>query len=151
MQGELLKELGYHLETIPGISTVTASALVAHIGDIKRFKNADRLANYAGVAPICHSSAGKGKNTQNKHLGNRDLYNVLYLLAMQQIQVNKEGTARNPLLRAYFECKVSQGKTKIQALICIMRRLVSIIYRMMKNQTPYQMPEVESPKEQMVS
>ena len=68
MQGELLKELGYHLETIPGISTVTASALVAHIGDIKRFKNADRLANYAGVAPICHSSAGKGKNTQNKHL-----------------------------------------------------------------------------------
>jgi len=151
MQGELLKELGYHLETIPGISTVTASALVAHIGDIKRFKNADRLANYAGVAPICHSSAGKGKNTQNKHLGNRDLYNVLYLLAMQQIQVNKEGTARNPLLRAYFEYKVSQGKTKIQAMVCIMRRLVSIIYRMMKNQTPYQMPEVESPKEQMIS
>ena len=113
--------------------------------------NADRLANYAGVAPICHSSEGKGKNTQNKHLGNRDLYNVLYLLAMQQIQVNKEGTARNPLLRAYFEYKVSQGKTKIQAMICIMRRLVSIIYRMMKNQTPYQMPEVESPKEQMIS
>ena len=43
-------------------------------------------------------------------------------------------------MRAYFECKVSQGKTKVQAMICIMRRLVSIIYSMMKNQTVYQMP-----------
>ena len=50
MQGELLMELGYYFETIPGISTVTASALVAHIGDIKRFKDADKLANYAGAA-----------------------------------------------------------------------------------------------------
>jgi len=151
MQGELLKELGYHLETIPGISTVTASALVAHIGDIKRFKNADKLANYAGVAPICHSSAGKGKDLQNKGMGNRNLYNVLYLLAMQQIQINRDGKARNPLLRAYFECKVSQGKTKIQAMICIMRRLVSIIYSMMKNQTSYRKPELEDQKEQMIS
>ena len=80
---------------------------------------------------------------QNKGLGNRNLYNVLYLLAMQQIQINRDGKARNPLLRAYFECKVSQGKTKIQAMICIMRRLVSIIYSMMKNQTPYRMPEIK--------
>jgi len=137
-----LQELGYHLETIPGVNTITASALVAHIGDIKRFKNADKLANYAGAAPICHSSAGKGKTTQNKALGNRNLYAVLYMLAMQQIQVNRDGKARNPLLRAYFECKVAQGKTKVQAMICIMRRLVSIIYRMMKNQTAYRMPEV---------
>ena len=151
MQGELLEELGYHLETIPGISTVTASALVAHIGNIKRFKNADKLANYAGVAPICHSSAGKGKDLQNKSLGNRNLYNVLYLLAMQQIQINRDGKARNPLLRAYFECKVSNGKTKIQAMICIMRRLVSIIYSMMKNRTPYRMPEIEESKEQVIS
>jgi len=151
MQGELLEELGYHLETIPGISTVTASALVAHIGNIKRFKNADKLANYAGVAPICHSSAGKGKDLQNKSLGNRNLYNVLYLLAMQQIQINRDGKARNPLLRAYFECKVSHGKTKIQAMICIMRRLVSIIYSMMKNRTPYRMPEIEESKEQVIS
>jgi len=62
---------------------------------------------------------------------------------MQQIQINRDGRVRNPLLRAYFECKVSQGKTKIQAMICIMRRMVSIIYSMMKNQTPYRMPEVK--------
>ena len=38
---------------------------------------------------------------------------------MQQIQVNTKGEARNPIMRAYFECKIAEGKTKIQALLCI--------------------------------
>ena len=67
-----------------------------------------------------------GKPYQNKSLGNRELYSVLYLLAMQQIQVNRNGEARNPEMRAYFEYKVSKGKIKIHALICTMRRLVRI-------------------------
>ena len=153
---KMLRELDYKLETIPGISTVTACALIAHIGDIVRFANANKLASYAGVAPICFSSAGKGKNTQNKSQGNRELYAVLYMLAMQQIQVNTKGQARNPVMRAYFESKVSEGKTKIQALLCIMRRLINIIYSMMKNKTKYRLPEIKEPetaeiKEQMIS
>jgi len=154
-QKKLLKEVDYQLETLPGVNTVTACALVGQIGDISRFKSADRLANYAGVAPICFSSAGKGKNVQNKNQGNRELYSVLYLLAMQQVHLNTKGQARNPLLRAYFESKVSEGKTKIQALLCIMRRLVNIIYSMMKNKTAYRMPEIiissTEEKEQVIS
>lgn len=144
MQGKMLAELGYHLETIPGVNTVTASALVGNIGDIKRFKSADKLASYAGVAPIYMGSAGKGKNYQNKSLGNRELYQVLYFLAIQQIHVDNKGNARNPEMRAYFEYKLSKGKTKIQSLLCIMKRLVRIIYGMMKYKTEYKMPEVRS-------
>ena len=155
LQKKLLKKVEYHLETLPGVNTVTACALVGQIGDISRFKSANKLANYAGVAPVCFSSAGKGKNVQNKNQGNRELYSVLYLLAMQQVHLNTKGQARNPLLRAYFESKVSEGKTKIQALLCIMRRLVNIIYSMMKNKTAYWMPEIEikpaKEKEQMIS
>lgn len=114
--------------------------MISHIGEIERFLSASKLASYAGVAPICFSSAGKGKNVQNKNQGNRELYAVLYLLAMQQIQVNTKGEARNPIMRAYFECKMVEGKTKIQALLCIMRRLVNIIYSMMKKKTAYQIP-----------
>ena len=154
-QKKLLKEVDYQLETLPGVNTVTACALVGQIGDISRFKSANKLANYAGVAPICFSSAGKGKNVQNKNQENRELYSVLYLLAMQQVHVNAKGQARNPLLRAYFESKVSEGKTKIQALLCIMRRLVNIIYSMMKNKTAYRMPEIiissTEEKEQVIS
>jgi transposase len=153
---KMLREKDYQLETLPGVHIVTACALVAHIGDIDRFRNANKLASYAGVAPICFSSAGKGKDLQNKSQGNRELYAVLYLLAMQQIQVNTKGQARNPIMRAYFESKISEGKTKIQALLCIMRRLVNIIYCMMKNKTAYHLPEITTvnlltEKEQMIS
>lgn len=57
-----------------------------------------------------YPSAEKGKNVQNKNQGNRELYAVLYLLAMQQVQMNTKGEARNPIMRAYFECKVKKVK-----------------------------------------
>lgn len=42
---QMYQELGYQLETMPGIDIVTACALVGHIGDIERFKSSDKLAN----------------------------------------------------------------------------------------------------------
>lgn len=139
---KLLKLLDLKLETIPGVDTVTAIALVAHIGDIKRFRNADKLAKFSGIAPVNFSSAGKGKDKKSKQ-GNRELYGVFYFLAVQQIQVSKKGTPRNPVFLEYYKRKVSEGKTKIQALVCVMRRLNNIIYGMMKNKTEYVLPNVE--------
>lgn len=139
---KLLKLLDLKLETIPGIDTVTAIALVANIGDIKRFRNADKLAKFSGIAPVNFSSAGKGKDKKSKQ-GNRELYGVFYFLAVQQIQVSKKGTPRNPVFLEYYKRKVSEGKTKIQALVCVMRRLNNIIYGMMKNKTEYILPDME--------
>jgi len=39
--------------------------------------------------------------------------------------------------REYFEQKVKEGKNKPQALVCVARRLVRIIYGMMKTRTEY--------------
>ena len=142
---KLLKLLDLKLETIPGVDTVTAIALVAHIGDIKRFRNADKLAKFSGIAPVNFSSAGKGKDKKSKQ-GNRELYGVFYFLAVQQIQVSKKGTPRNPVFLQYYKRKVSEGKTKIQALVCVMRRLNNIIYGMMKNKTEYILPIMEIEK-----
>ncbi len=139
---KLLKLLDLKLETIPGVDTVTAIALVAHIGDIKRFRNADKLAKFSGIAPVNFSSAGKGKDKKSKQ-GNRELYGVFYFLAVQQVQVSKKGTSRNPVFLEYYKRKIAEGKTKIQALVCVMRRLNNIIYGMMKNKTEYVMPNVE--------
>jgi transposase len=137
---KLLELLGFKLETLPGISTVTAIALVAGIGDITRFRNADKLARFAGIAPVNFSSAGKGKDKKSKQ-GNRELYGVIYFLAVQQIQVSKgKKTPRNPSFLEYYNKKISEGKTKVQALVCVMRRLVNIIYGMMKNKQEYIMP-----------
>lgn len=54
------------LNTIPGISDTTMAKLLSEIGDIRRFPNADKLANFAGVAPVNFSSAGKGDDKPSK-------------------------------------------------------------------------------------
>ena len=47
-------------------------------------------------------------------------------------------------VRAYYEKSKAEGKTSQQALICISRRLISIIYGMLKNGKENRMPVVES-------
>jgi transposase len=51
--------LSRKLEKIPGIGPLTASALVASIGDAKSFENGRQLAAWLGLVPGQHSSGGK--------------------------------------------------------------------------------------------
>ncbi len=133
---------GYKLNTLAGINTVTACSLIAEIGDIGRFRNADKLARFSGIAPVNLSSAGKGKD-QKCRQGNRKLHGIFYFLAVQQVQTSKcSGLPRNPVFREYYQKKIREGKTKTKALFCVMRRLVNIIYGMMKNKTEYVMPSL---------
>ena len=137
-----IQKLDMQLETMPGIDTVTSSALIAEIGDIQRFANSDKLARYAGIAPIRMGSGGKETMKKTKQ-GNRKLYDTFYNLAVQQVQVCKGSKIpRNPVFYAYYNQKLNEGKSKSQALLCIMRRLVRIIYGMMKNKTAYILPEM---------
>lgn len=140
---QLVKLLDYQLETMPGIELVTASALIAEIGDVRRFPNANKLARFAGIAPVYFGSGGKGKTHKSKQ-GNRALHALFYNLAVQQVQVAKgRKLPRNPVFHAYYQKKLKEGKTKGQALVCIMRRLVNIVYGMMKYKTAYELPVVE--------
>lgn len=141
-----IQTLGMQLETMPGIDTVTSSAFIAEIGDIHRFATSDKLARYAGIAPIRMGSGGKETMKKTKQ-GNRKLYDIFYNLAVQQVQVSKGSKIpRNPVFYAYYNEKVKDGKSKSQALLCIMRRLVRIIYGMMKNKTVYFMPDQSETK-----
>ena len=74
--------------------------------------------------------------------GNRRLQATIYFLAIQMVQVSAKGTPRNPLFRQYYEKRTAEEKSGQQALICISRRLINIIYGMLKNGTEYRMPEV---------
>ena len=41
----------------------------------------------------------------------------------------------------YYKRKISEGKNKQQALTCVMRRIINIIYRMLKNNTEFYIPK----------
>lgn len=48
------------------------------------------------------------------------------------------------LIGNYYIKRCREGNPKKQILICISRRLINIIYGMLKNQTEYRMPQVDA-------
>ncbi len=125
----LLKEQGSNLTTIPGISTVLAAKIVAHSGGIERFENLNKFINYSGIAPK-EKSSGKTKKHKKTFSGNRKLNHTFFLAAMIQIQ-------RNEAAKAYYQKKISEGKTKKHALRCVMKRIACIVYGMLKSGEEY--------------
>ena len=73
--------------------------------------------------------------------GNRRLQAIFFFLAIQMIQVSRHGTPRCPIFLDYYTKRVEEGKNKKQALVCIARRLVNIVYAMLKNKTEWRVPE----------
>ncbi|MFC5529508.1 IS110 family transposase [Cohnella yongneupensis] len=139
---ELMGQLGFRLETMTGIDLVTAAELVAEIGDIHRFANADKLARFAGIAPIMVGSGNKSRNYKSKQ-GNRELHDIIKALAIRQIAVTRtKREPRNSYFHAYYEQKLAAGKTKQQAIVCIMRKLVNIIHFLMRTKAAYVIPNV---------
>ena len=65
------------LRTIPGIGLLTATALVAFVGDARRFKNARRFASYLGLTPKENSSGGKRRLGRISKQGNSYLRHLL--------------------------------------------------------------------------
>ena len=136
----LLEETGYPLKTIPGIDTVLAATIIANIGDISRFRKADCLAKLAGIAPYMYSS-GKSDKKCSDYLGNRELNNAFYAMSLSQIR--KEV---NPIMFSYYEKKQKEGRSKKQAMVFVARRMVNIVYRIMKDKKAYVQPKLEELK-----
>ena len=84
------------LDAVRADGDTTVAKLLSEIGDIRRFPNADKLANFAGVAPVKFSSSGKGDDKPSKQ-GNRRLQGTIYFLAIQMIQLSSKGLRGIPV------------------------------------------------------
>ena len=128
------------LTSMSGIDTVTAARMLAYIGDIRKFTSSAKLARYAGIAPVPYSSGKKDTQYANER-GNRQLNSLFYNLAVRLCYAT--GPSRkvmNSFFYDYYNRKISEGKTKAQALKCAQRRLVNIIWTMLTNGEEYVSP-----------
>jgi len=64
------------------------------------------------------------------------IFKQMYML------LGSKGMLINSIFRDYYFKKVSEGKLKHQALKCIQRRLINIIFNTMKHNRPYDNPDL---------
>ena len=79
------------LEQIPGIGPLTASALVASIGDARNFKNGRQLSAWLGLVPRQHSSGGKSNLLRISKRGDVYLRTLLIHGARATLRLAKPG------------------------------------------------------------
>ena len=138
----ILTHFDYPLTSIKGISSLTAAKLIAEIGDIRRFKNAKALAKYSGVAPVTYASGMTSLQMANAR-GNRKLNEIFFKIALSSITpIGINNALLNPIFYTYYQKKISEGKTKNQAIKAVQRRLVNIVFSVMKHNRPYENPAV---------
>jgi hypothetical protein len=58
-------------------------------------------------------------------------------MAIHRIALSQISRSGNAQAKAYFQKKLSEGKTKAQALCCLKRRLVDSIFMLLKHKQPY--------------
>lgn len=131
------------LTSVPGIDIVTAAKIISQVIDIGRFSSSSKLAKFIGVAPVEKSSGRKRRYQKSKH-GKRYLYSAIYYIALNHISRTRDGRDNNPISRAYYLKKVSEGKTKKEAITCLARRLTDVIYAIMRDGSIYSPSKVNA-------
>jgi transposase len=118
------------VRTAPGVGFVTSEVILSELGDVGRFRNAKAVSAYAGLAPTVRQSGGKkSKDLQITKQGSGLLRWALVEAAWRLV-----GTSR--LWERRFERLKKRGGAK-RAIVAIARRLLVVIYAMLRTSTPY--------------
>ncbi len=118
------------LETINGIGWLSAVRLLAYLPNIHQFRNAKQVAAYAGVSPQIRQSGNyQGKSCLSK-FGHSQLRQALYMPALTAKRSNKG-------LREFVERLEGRGLKPKAIVGAVMRKLIHIVYGMLKTQQPF--------------
>jgi len=119
------------LMTIPGVGATTAVAISSWIGDINRFPNAKKLVSYFGIAPKVRQSASRETHGHISKEGSGMVRWLVLQAALVGIRMSK-GPARGQYIG------VSRRRGKKIARIAVARKLLGIMYHMMKDEIDYE-------------
>jgi transposase len=118
---QLLAATGTTLTDLNGIGPSGAARLLVDVGDVTRFPSKAHFASWNGTAPIDASSGDQVRHRLSRG-GNRQINRVLHIMATVQLRNPTEG-------RAYYDRRKAEGKTSMEAMRALKRRLSDIVYR----------------------
>jgi transposase len=120
------------LNSIPGVSGVSALQLYVEIGRVDRFPSKRNIVAWAGLCPRVSSSGGKTTRGQITKRGNSHVRRILFIAARASLRAKN-----NPLKNWYSRLK-SRKSGKV-ALVALARKLLIIAYTLLKKgETFYQ-------------
>ena len=112
---------GSTLMDLPGVGPVVAARVLADVADVARFADRNRFASWTGTAPI-EASSGEIVRHRLSRAGNRRMNHMIHIAAATQIRLDTPG-------RTYYRRKLTEGKTRMEAMRCLKRRISDAIYR----------------------
>ncbi|MFC8793385.1 IS110 family RNA-guided transposase [Streptomyces cinereoruber] len=118
--------------SLPGMGPTTGAEFIAATGgDLSAFASPDRLAGFAGLAPVPWDSGKVSGNLRRPRRYHRGLQRALYLSTQVSIFFC-------PVSKAYYDRKRKEGKGHKQAVIALARRRVNVLWAMIRDHTPFQ-------------
>jgi transposase len=135
------------LTTAPGIGPITASALVATIDDITRFRSAHEFEAYLGVVPGERSSGERRRVGRITKAGNA---RVRWLLVEAGWRLMRSRSDETATLRAWAS-GIAARRGKRVAVVALARRLAGILYAMWRDGVPYDGRKVRAPRPRAAS
>ena len=120
------------LTTITGIGTTLAAVILSEIGgNVQRFSESGKLAAFAGVDPTVKQS-GDFTGTKNKmsKRGSPYLRRAIWL-------ASTVAAFKDPAIHQFYEKKRLEGKDYLTTIGHICRKMVSIIFAVLRDNKPY--------------
>jgi len=118
------------LDSAPGVGVVTTATLLADLPELGKMDR-KKVAALVGVAPMNYDSGKKRGYCKTKG-GRTEVRSVLYMATLV-------ATRRNPVIRTQYQHLLKRGKLKKVALTACMRKFLTILNAMVRDQQPFRM------------
>jgi transposase len=116
------------LASAPGVGPVTTATLLADLPELGKMDR-KKIAALVGVAPMNYDS-GKKRGYRKTKGGRTDVRSVLYMSTLV-------ATRYNPVIQTQYQHLLKRGKEKKVALTACMRKFLTILNAMMRDQQPF--------------
>lgn len=116
------------LRSTPGVGPTVSLSLLTSVPELGTL-NRQKVSKLVGIAPLnCDSGTMRGK--RRIWGGRADVRSVLYMATLSAVRFN-------PVIREFYQRLVTRGKAKKVALVACMRKLLTILNRMVKDNTTW--------------
>lgn len=130
-------EIAEYLMSILGIGVVSLATCLGELGDPLRFENARQMSRLAGYNLIEDSSGKNKSGTCISKRGRKNLRSVLYQISLTMVANNKELRQ----LYDYLKTRENNPLKKMQALVVISKKVLTLIFTLSKKKAYYE-PEL---------